>query len=410
MASLYRMMNTEKPMRSVDAGALSPEEKAMYGIPADAKGSYILRQNAFTHEFTGAVPQSMGTANTYNAQGQAGVADKRAALNNGGALPAVGGGPSYNPTEIRLRPVGIDAATGRNKFMTPLELAASGRGLGGYSSSMIPSVRSSSVSQGTNGETNTSSTSHKVLPNILHVDASGKYPALDVPIPGAKSSEPSTASSINTPIKPFNPSDRIDNLVRLMGQDAANERLLYGRDKVAVTNRMAQLGIDPNNATGSMRDQAARAGLVLDHLKTINQIINKAEADGDLGLVASRWNDFLTNKLGKDPTKTQVFSKLSSQLGFLSTAIAMTHGGLRAGSSEPVIEHWQKVLYAQDPDTLRSKLAQATNWMQGYYGLVGSGKQAGGSKNDVTITPVTPSAQPVDSNKVNDFLKRHGIQ
>ena len=107
------------------------------------------------------------------------------------------------------------------------------------------------------------------------------------------------------------------------------------------------------------------------YLNQIDGIINQAERDGELGVVATRWNDFLTNKLGDDPTKDHTFAKLSSELGFLSTAVAMAHGGLRGGSSPTMVEHWEKALDAKDPGTLKAKLGEGSEEVDGglfYFG------------------------------------------
>ena len=167
-------------------------------------------------------------------------------------------------------------------------------------------------------------------------------------------------------MEPFNPTNRTDSIVQAIGDDAANWKLATNAaDKFQIGQRMAELGIE-QNITGSMRDRAKNARLILTHLHQIDGIIKQAEKDGELGVVATRWNDFLTNKLGDDPTKDHTFAKLSSELGFLSTAVAMAHGGLRGGSSPTMVEHWEKALDAKDPGTLKTKLGEAKKWMEGY--------------------------------------------
>lgn len=170
----------------------------------------------------------------------------------------------------------------------------------------------------------------------------------------------------------FDPTNnRIDHLVQMIGADSKNTTWLNGHpEKYKVERRMAELGIDPNNVTGSQRERAKNAQLILQHLGSINDLIDQADKQGELGVVANRWNDFLTNKLGKDETKDQIFSKLSSELGFLTTAAAMAHGGVRGGSSPQMLEHWEKTLEAKDPATLKSKLSALKEWMQGYSAMV----------------------------------------
>lgn len=243
-----------------------------------------------------------------------------------------------------------------------------------YKTGMMPTQRSSQTTIDSEGNQRTTSTSSKIPPPPAGAPANQK--------PAQSSGNASGSAGGNGEggepkrIRIFNPKgDRIDNIVRLMGQDMQSaEKLIASRqDRVAVGKRMAELGIDPNNITTSMRDRAAQARTVIPHIDEIMRIINEADKAGEIGLVVSRWDDFLTNKLGEDPTKSKVFSKLSSNLSFLQTAVAMAHGGVRAGSSEPIIEHWERTLQAKDAATMKQKLNTARNWMQNYANLVPQG-------------------------------------
>ena len=154
---------------------------------------------------------------------------------------------------------------------------------------------------------------------------------------------------------------------------------------------MAQLGIDPNNVSATMRDRAELAQTVLPHFDTVMNLIQQAKADGDMGILMTRWNDLLTGKVGEDPTKGHVFSALSTQLTFLNSAIAMTHGGLRAAASPQVLEKWNAAIHAKDPDTLVSQLQQAHEWMEGYAKMAEGAKKVTPTSGE-TATP--PSAIP----------------
>lgn len=216
------------------------------------------------------------------------------------------------------------------------------------------------------GVTTSETTVRKVAP------AGAPVTGDQTPVPAMSHGAPAIPASGTLPtqksVAPFNPTDRIDSLIRQIanGDTTLDKAKTNARDKFQIEERMAQLGLTPANITENMRERAKSARLILGHLDDIQGIINQAEKDGDLGVVATRWNDFLTNKLGDDPTKNQVFAKLSSQLGFLSTAVSMAHGGLRGGSSPTMVEHWEKALDAKDPTTLKAKLGEARKWMQGY--------------------------------------------
>lgn len=219
--------------------------------------------------------------------------------------------------------------------------------------------------------------------------------------PAAGASRPRAAASPTTLpgfVKPFNPADSVDFRVAAIGRDAANWKMVNNAaDRERVVKRMAELGIEPSNITGSMRERAANAGLVLQHLTDIDKILAEAERQGELGIVATRWNDFLTNKIGQDTTKSQTFAKLQSNLGFLQTAVAMAHGGLRGGSSPQMAEHWAKALEAKDPNTLRAKLGAAKSWMQGYASMT-SGSLPG-------QLPKPPAAADPHAGKIPVSLK-----
>lgn len=262
-----------------------------------------------------------------------------------------------------LTPRVFAGANGQPGMMTYQDLKKGGSLIpvpGAVTPSMLATESSKTISP--SGETH--SQSRKVAP--------AGFPAAgsQTPVPKAVGAPaiPKTGPLKMETVRPLNTSDRTDALALLMAKDsaAAAKLMTNAADKVAVGNRMAQLGLTPGMITTSMRERAKNARLILSHMDEIDNIIKDAEKQGELGVVATRWNDFLTNKVGKDETKSQVFSKLSSELGFLSTAVSMAHGGLRGGSSPTMVEHWEKALDAKDPTTLRAKLGEAKKWMQGY--------------------------------------------
>lgn len=346
----------------------------------DTEGKPITTQQVIMRHYTDGtteyypVPDQMGTG--YNREGeQLRVPKLGAAGSLTGAVAAPVVGANVTPHSIST-PQGL-------RMLTAPQINQ-----GNYQDPRFASVvRSSSVSQGANGETITNSESHRVLPGVAIT-----------PPTGPKS--PSTPKVV----KPFDDSDRIDHILRLVGQDSTNKKFLTSRDAVPFGKRMAELGIDPNNITTSLRERSRIASLVLDHVagggdvpyaESVRGILDKAEKDGDIGLVASRWNDFLTGKLvGKDYSKTQVFSKLQANYDFLTSAAAMMHGGVRAASSPNMMEHWTGVLDAKDPATLRSKLSAVEAWAKGYKGLIPS--------KDQVINPVGHNPA------VEELVKKYG--
>jgi hypothetical protein len=84
----------------------------------------------------------------------------------------------------------------------------------------------------------------------------------------------------------------------------------------------------------------------------VNADLRKLDSDGKLGVVASRWNDFMTGKVGSDPE----YAPLRTHMGLLSTALMQAHVGAR-GSNE-MLEHFKSLAdyRISDGPTLRSAL------------------------------------------------------
>jgi hypothetical protein len=225
---------------------------------------------------------------------------------------------------------------------------------------MLGSSRSTTTQQLPQGGSVSTVSTQKTLPG------QGKTPIIaapGAPAPPAAGQKPTVMKNV----RPYDPTNRVDRIAVETANDANNlHQATNAADKYQITERMAELGLEPNNITGSVRERAKNARLILDHLDDVDRLIDGADKAGELGVVATRWNDFLSGKLGDDPTKDQVFSKLSSNLRFLSTAVSMAHGGLRGGGSPQMVEHWEKALFATTPYTLKAKLAQARKWMEGY--------------------------------------------
>jgi len=200
--------------------------------------------------------------------------------------------------------------------------------------------------------------------------------------------------------RPFDPSTATDHLVQMIAQDSANEKLVSAKgpfdqvnnpSKAMINRRMAELGVEPNNATNSIRERALLAPATLAHMDEINGIIDQAAKQGDLGVLATRWNDLLTGKVGDDPTQGKIFSKLSTDLKLLTSNIAMMHGGVRAAASPQMIKDWADNLRAADPETMKSKLSAARTWVEGYGRLAGAGKQ------------IAPATKSVADDLVNTY-------
>lgn len=85
---------------------------------------------------------------------------------------------------------------------------------------------------------------------------------------------------------------------------------------------------------------------------SVNADIRKLDQEGKLGVLASRWNDFMAGKVGSEPD----FAALRTHMGLLSTALMQAHVGARG--SEEMLKHFEQLAdyKISDAATLRSAL------------------------------------------------------
>lgn len=397
--------NVSALQRPVNFGGVIPssninEEELldMNGNPIDAKTTPFVRQHLDLLGGKSYYTPAVGPTITIAGQNGLEVAPRLP-----GAIQASGGGAALPPSTLtRVVNGGVDA-TGHTIFFNPLNPLGTHVTAPGVNASVLPTVTGHTSITNPDGSVVSSTQRSKVLTPLVKpaVSAPGvKAAPSETPVPtgpGAPAVPTTTPLPPRASVAPFNPTNRLDSLVQQIanGDTTLEKAKTNARDKFQIEDRMAQLGLTPANITTSMRERATNARNILKEMDRIDGIITQADKDGDLGVVATRWNDFLTNKLGADPTKTQVFSKLSSDLGFLSTAVSMAHGGLRGGSSPTMVEHWEKALDAKDPATLKSKLGEARQWMEQY------AQMDKGLKGQ----PITPIQQ--GGSVVNDLINKY---
>ena len=108
--------------------------------------------------------------------------------------------------------------------------------------------------------------------------------------------------------------------------------------------------------TNAARDLISPNGL----FNSVAQNIQALQSKGQLGVVGSRWNDFLAGKVGEgDPD----FQALRTNMGLLSTKLMQAHVGSR-GSSQ-MLEHFQHLADYRitDAPTLLSALSAEHKYM-----------------------------------------------
>ncbi len=110
----------------------------------------------------------------------------------------------------------------------------------------------------------------------------------------------------------------------------------------------------------------------------IVQLIDSLDKKGKLGTVASRWNEFLTGKLGSgDPE----FEALRTKLGLSTTLLMNAHVGNRGGSY--MMEHFEDLANGKkmDAQTLKSGILSELDYVKDRAMLPGGAAQGGGQSS-----------------------------
>ncbi len=132
----------------------------------------------------------------------------------------------------------------------------------------------------------------------------------------------------------------------------------------AVNAELAKRGANINYIDAMTRDSAQYAQSALVHIPEIQQDIKALTDSGDIGLVMSRWNDFLAGKVGIGPQ----FNRLRSNIGLLDSNVARVHGGARGGSSSDMYERMKGIANAStmEPTTLLTGVDVLKSWLSTY--------------------------------------------
>jgi hypothetical protein len=168
------------------------------------------------------------------------------------------------------------------------------------------------------------------------------------------------------------------DLTPVIGQDA------QGNDVLAPQSEAQDMGLKNPMKAGEQevaKAQAARHWIPLATAEGdpknpdtmgILPLIDKLDKEGKLGVVASRWNDFLSGKVGAgDPD----FTALRAKMGLSTTLLMNAHVGSRGGSY--MLEHFQDLADAgkMDASTLRSGVKSELNYIEGR-AMLPKGQQA----------------------------------
>jgi hypothetical protein len=169
----------------------------------------------------------------------------------------------------------------------------------------------------------------------------------------------------------------------------------------------------PAPLSSSTRDAATFAQTVMQHIPGIQSAINDLEKTGDLGVIASRWNDFRTGKIGAGDDR---YTALRTAVQMLDTALVRVHA---RGGSNAMMEHFNALSNAgrMDAATLRSAVTELTKWVETYSkmganrpGAVRMGgadpSKAHGEPPPAGLTP--PPGNETEAQKIERLKKKYG--
>lgn len=117
----------------------------------------------------------------------------------------------------------------------------------------------------------------------------------------------------------------------------------------------------------------------------ILQLIDRLDQRGLLGVVSSRWNDFMTGQVGAGDPEVEA---LRAKMGLSNTLLMNAHVGSRGGSY--MLEHFEDLANAKkmNAQTLRTGVKSELNYIQDRAMLPSNSKFGG------TTSPTQPAPQP----------------
>jgi hypothetical protein len=146
---------------------------------------------------------------------------------------------------------------------------------------------------------------------------------------------------------------------------------------------------------------------------SIQQLVDKLDKDGKLGAVASRWNEFMTGKVGAgDP----YVSALRTKMGLSSTLLMQAHVGSR-GSSE-MLEHFEDLANQKklDGPTLKAAIGSEISYVRDRsmdpnppnYSATGGATPTGGAANSNAPKLPQGAGKTIDKDTAMQFYQAAG--
>lgn len=167
----------------------------------------------------------------------------------------------------------------------------------------------------------------------------------------------------------------------------------------AVQRNLAALGLDLNKVNGAQFEAARFSQKLEEKMPHILAEVEDLDKKGKLGVVASRFNEFMAGTVGAgDPE----FTKLREDIGLVQTALMKIHTGSRGSTT--IMNKFGHLINGgtMDAQTLKTSLEGADYWIRSYADLVPTGEETlGTGRGGATPATGVPSNRP----PLSDILK-----
>jgi hypothetical protein len=200
----------------------------------------------------------------------------------------------------------------------------------------------------------------------------------------------------------------------VVGQDASGNTVLVS---TADAKKMGLTGTMKADTDLVNKSQAARDWLKLaDKPGTekdtppdkmgITQLINRLDSEGKLGAIASRWNEFVTGKVGVGDAE---YNALRAKMGLSTTKLMQAHVGSRGGAF--LLEHFEDLANAKkmNGEALRSGVLSEMDYMKDVAKLPAQQGGGGASAFTVNVPGKGPVSFPTQA-ALDNFKKEAGIK
>src|SRR5262252_5627247 len=151
----------------------------------------------------------------------------------------------------------------------------------------------------------------------------------------------------------------VNDTARAIMADAGQMVRLNGHSqafKDAVAKTISAHGGDVNKISEQTRAQAEQAKDMLKVMDKVAPMAQQLNALGYMGPAMGRWTDFLAGTYGslemgaKTPQERQLISEFRDTVDLLKSGVIKAHAGMRGAGSEPILDHFERLLSSRRMD------------------------------------------------------------